>query len=1756
MGSRQALIIAVPQCELIDRFADLTNAVRHDVELMTAALRSSGYSVEHLGVTPDEPALRSRIRSAISRVCATAPEDGTVLIHFTGHGMTVDGADHLVPADVQLTWATDPPQVAPDTLVALDLAELLRGCRAGTVLLTVDACRDTAGSDTPSQGGAATTFPALRDQVAVVFGCGPGQTCGSDEERGSHFTRALADALHSDTGPRTVADVIAHTTRRTAEFARAARHAQTPTVHYAPSGPDAVLQVELCAGRKLHEEWATAVHDPELWAAVPSDDARRARLQRALAELANTCAHWRASALADCPDPWADDDYPLRVLVHGLRPLLAPSRTQGGPLLDAAELAALLAAPFVREAVHAMGVKETTAVHPFRLDPETGRLGREPERVDLEHTFAAHSLLWRKGRELAGRDREEDARAVAAWLLNRHVNAKEQLWDVYAPQLLSPLAEALLGPGTARGRRDELVDELVRVCRCLALVPSEPYQGERTTAETQRRVDDIVRSDGATERWRPRELSWLIGVAGLLGGDLRQLPGVLVDNIGITDGLTPGDAVASVRELRWARDRLSGTLDLDLPCPHPAVHAALETLVAWSDEAVQNIRRHLGTAEPAALLAHLPERITCRRLRPRYDGAGKGDAYSLPLMRFGLAEDEMRELLMGTQLYGDPALALRELYQNALDACRYRQARLRYGKAAGNVPYSWEGGIVFRQGTDDDGRPYVECEDNGVGMDRQALRGTFSRAGRRFEQSREYRREQSRWRRADPSLRIYPNSRFGVGVFSYFMLADEISVWTRATDEYGRADPAGGLRVDVASTGSLFRIRRSEEAQPTGGTRVRLYLQQDDIDVAEELGRRVWRSEFGMRVERDGGVPRAWEKGTLYYLGDATRPRPAGQDAWWVEGKGCLLADGILVESASMDTVRDATARAWLHAGGRTLPVGEDRTDQRDSGGHPFGYVIDLYATHAPDISTDRTRILAYDAEWVEERIRQAAENFEPPEWLTLEWLWAFAGVHPDAAALVTERLLALGAQVTSRTGWNWSAVFDFRRVGCFPPDSLMVRLGEYSSGRTPGTLPDDCGIVSWRAAVLRDADVELRVERRESLALPDTVGGYPGPEPWEARLAQPHRRLPEVVVDAALPRPCDERVSLGEVMRRLRRYVIAGLRVPEITDHDAAHRTLLDATDVRLLRGPGNLFGLLPAGLLRRDVIGVLRYFSTEAGLPMREGLTRARRFAEAGFVLEVPDGADASPADVVATAEELAVLSWHPRFHDPADEIVGSPPEQEVYDDVLRRYAFLGWPAEGPVAATRPVAADPVPGKPDTAGRWTEERTKECTESLGIRAYTSHEMLSRRQLARAAGMLSLSPAEVVDRFAPFLESRALSVPDLGELAYRTFTRLDSDLLGAALDRGADGRWLPDPTACPATLLETAQAVVRAQANEMLVAERLTVLAESGLVDDRAPALVPQWRAVSTADWDLLLGGRHHDFWALDVFETGVRMRRYDIRRAVRVRAVRDGLDVSFALLAAASARTSLASAVDRLIRLGPLVGLDVSALERERPTLPSDLRPSGADLMGCWTAGNREAGDTVVWLHAPHPALLVAHARDTDGTLGESIATLVRYERFGATWREPDDTVPWRDHRPTEHDSALFRPDLVGDGPVGPLSLMRVAARFGWTPARAWERLELYRPFGLELLLPKPDLHTVPVWQDLILLTERYTGQAPALSGEVTADRIAVTARELGQTTRWVYDRLALYASLFDLVLPSAPPAAAAPSPAAEPWRGDATP
>ena len=183
--------------------------------------------------------------------------------------------------------------------------------------------------------------------------------------------------------------------------------------------------------------------------------------------------------------------------------------------------------------------------------------------------------------------------------------------------------------------------------------------------------------------------------------------------------------------------------------------------------------------------------------------------------KFTMDQSKILTLLMGTQLYKDKYLCLRELYQNSLDACKCMKAQ------DANTGKSGEYHIIFGLKTDYAGRKYIYCLDNGTGMTKEIVKNYFLRIGNSYYNSREFVSKNVGW--AD---KVKPTSQFGIGVLSCFMMGETIEVTTKYYDEKSdsfsfcldsRNERFFYLPVDplddelVGSHGTLIKIILSEK---------------------------------------------------------------------------------------------------------------------------------------------------------------------------------------------------------------------------------------------------------------------------------------------------------------------------------------------------------------------------------------------------------------------------------------------------------------------------------------------------------------------------------------------------------------------------------------------------------------------------------------------------------------------------------------------------------------------------------------------------------------------------------------------------------------------------------------------------------------------------------------------------------------------------------------------------------------------------------
>ncbi len=748
------------------------------------------------------------------------------------------------------------------------------------------------------------------------------------------------------------------------------------------------------------QSWGDLVQHHDLWKLVDAcEEGAATDIRRRTVNLAQALASQRVTGLAElADDPWQDRTFAARMLSH-VGALAAELPTQ--PPLLPAEVALLVTVPVLFDVVWAETLRRLREVRPEDL---TVSQDATSQRAAFERYAQSQAQPYRRAVAATARGDIITPAEIGWWLLHR--------WAVRQPLAYSPeLLTEVLGEAGA--------DSLFAPARL-----GELLRAPRADAQFLARDDraDALLATGADDV-RERLVGYLLVTAHALAIESSALPAVVGEHVGIGDPVALSELHHTVATARWRRR--GAILVLNAACAHPAVEVALQAHTERLNHVLGELHRAAATDVSLASLRQTPTHVATDGLGAA-EGAN-GPAYQSAGVRFRLAEDRVQELLMGEQLYGDPALAIRELYQNALDACRYRQARTDFLSRSGRVDFgdeSWSGEVTFAQGVDESNRPYLDCVDNGIGMGVRELSEVFAQAGVRMSDLPEFLEEQAEWSRLDPPVQLFPNSRFGIGVLSYFMLADEITVETCRMGRDGL--PGRRLQVVISGPGSLFRIRDLGPGTQTG-SQIRLHLRPAvNVSCVDTLRELLWVAEFHTQA-RNGTDSYEWQPGQL---SEATAPSQVrkvdGRDVvgvvpaaevgvWWCREEGAVLADGL-----------------WA---GQTL----------------HGAVVNLTREAAPRLSVDRTKILAYRDEDVERQLWQAipALTAAGPAILTFEWLYAFAKIRPLLADVIFEQAIAAGY-----LHWDLNdEVVDASIAGCFIPD-----------GRSPKG-PDQ--LVEWRLTAL-----------------------------------------------------------------------------------------------------------------------------------------------------------------------------------------------------------------------------------------------------------------------------------------------------------------------------------------------------------------------------------------------------------------------------------------------------------------------------------------------------------------------------------------------------------------------------------------------------------------------------------------------------------------------------------------------------------------
>ncbi|MEY9993123.1 hypothetical protein ABIE67_005155 [Streptomyces sp. V4I8] len=997
-------------------------------------------------------------------------------------------------------------------------------------------------------------------------------------------------------------------------------------------------------------------------------------------------------------------------------------------------------------------------------------------------------------------------------------------------------------------------------------------------------------------------------------------------------------------------------------------------------------------------------------------------------------------------------------------------------------------------GEDSRGR-YVECADNGVGMSVDQLKGTFTRAGRRFDQSHSFRREQAAWLRHDPSLRLYPNSRFGIGVFSYFMLADAMTIVTRPVGTDGR--PAErALRVEIPVSGSLFRVREEDESGgavlPEGGTRVRLYLRDPYTLTGDSclatLRALVLVSEFDLRVRAADGQEQNWLPGHLQggdsVIGGAadSAVEAAPGTLWWVDGAGAIVCDGIVT----------------------------DRT--------PFGYVLNLTGMHAGELSVNRNKLESYDTRWAREQMRAHAHALAGWSGLSLSWLRSIEMLKVSLAKLLWREWQGHGIRVTTGEG----RTVDLDEVGWFRLDpSLDGKAGRADDGWLQRAVRP------WRSAALG------RSHRARGEAAPLSLTGHPVPEPgWADIAARANGDWRDAVVVAY-----EQDATMTDVLRATRglRIVHPRLAGPAVF-HDGDLGWEPDHIDRYLMTGllgaePDPLadFAAESRGGSRRkssaeiyyrhppyDLSGIVRT-SADHGLPLSELAEACAKYAP--FLPQplpaVPEGHD----DRVCTEEDLLLLYlredvniWRPATT-PWDVRTVAGATGHAPEEVRERMAEFGWLGrpvpdresvdrwaavpEGLFPVLRRYVTEDGEGPPtlpwaaavDLAAEWgiplrkAERILAEQAKTLGL-AY-------RRRYRKGGTGRGVVPSPGTGSLVAWLHNIGVRLEDgvaLRDLAFVRPHEWSCEELS----------WYVDELRACGVRLPNAGGLLRAWDDDMTTPAKY---AFSGTDPswDGADYPVPATPAVL--------------FTASQQYQEKLSFMWKTAYREVRQR------------------------------------DLDPDLVTAELPKGLRKMRPGRDEAAALVEHGTTQHGmqedEDFEWFESPRwipltPQRLVTYARAKHKGARTAYLALLPLRAIGALVPElnaeavaalPDDVPDSRDAIAVD---PAYRVTAQGTALV-PLDLLSIAGRLGESVRHTWERrLTPYLPLEeTPPSIPEDIPDAVPHWQDLVILSAHLDGRLPALTGPVSRERLLRSAQAAGETPGRVRERLESYAGLFGLDL-----------------------
>ena len=231
---RIALVVGIDAYPNLDADMHLQRAVA-DANSVSNGLAKIGFSVTTLSTGPE--VTDDYFEQRLSRFAQTVQQGDIVVFYFAGHGVGLDGANYLVPADMPQLEDNNPYMLQKHAISEAEIRDLILRHGPRVVVLLLDACRNNPFRSTdrglPLTRGL-QPLEASSDGVLAIYAAAYGKVAfdrlsdSDDANPNSVFTRVLVSELKRP--DLNLVDFSEDLKEKVAEIARKAGRDQVPAV--------------------------------------------------------------------------------------------------------------------------------------------------------------------------------------------------------------------------------------------------------------------------------------------------------------------------------------------------------------------------------------------------------------------------------------------------------------------------------------------------------------------------------------------------------------------------------------------------------------------------------------------------------------------------------------------------------------------------------------------------------------------------------------------------------------------------------------------------------------------------------------------------------------------------------------------------------------------------------------------------------------------------------------------------------------------------------------------------------------------------------------------------------------------------------------------------------------------------------------------------------------------------------------------------------------------------------------------------------------------------------------------------------------------------------------------------------------------------------------------------------------------------------------------------------------------------------------